>query len=281
MKIGVMVESFRQGLIGGLQAAAEVGADGVQIYATGGEMHPDALKGSARNELRRRIADFGLDVSALCGDFGGHGFQVAQENPKRIDDSKKVMDLALDLGCAVVTTHIGVVPTDASKERYTIMAKACEQLGRYGESVGARFAIETGPEPAVVLRDFLKDMPPGVGVNFDPANLVMVCRENIPAAVEAWGPWIVHTHAKDGVNLRAVEPEQLYGVIPSDSGEALNWMDYIKEVPLGQGSVDFPTYLPALKKTGFDGYLTIEREVGDQPRADIQMAVDFLKTLLG
>ncbi len=281
MKIGVMVESFRQGLEGGLQAAADLGAHGVQIYATGGEMHPDNLRPADRQSLRKRIQGFGLEVSALCGDFGGHGFQIAEDNPGRIDASKKVMDLALELGTTVITTHIGVVPA-ASHPRYAVMAKACEALGRYGEAMGATFAIETGPEPAAVLRAFLDDIgvPRGIGVNFDPANLAMVIAEPIPPAVATLGPYIVHTHAKDGLNLRPVDAEVLYGSFAGKAPEGFRGSDYIREVPLGEGSVDFDTYLPALKNAGFDGYLTIEREAGQNPRKDIAAAVEFLREKL-
>ncbi|HUU60262.1 MAG TPA: sugar phosphate isomerase/epimerase family protein [Phycisphaerae bacterium] len=281
MKVGVMVESFRAGLDGGLQAAAEVGADGVQIYATHGEMLPANLDSRSRAALRRRIADMGLEIAALCGDFGGHGFQIADENPKRIDDSQRVMDLALDLGTEVITTHIGVVPADASHPRYGVMARACEELGRYGESMGATFAIETGPEPAAVLRALLDDIgiPKGMGVNFDPANLVMVVNEDIPAAVDALGPYIVHTHAKDGVHLKPVDAEVLYGSFV-EPVEGYHFADYIREVPLGEGGVPFEAYLAALGKIGFDGYLTIEREVGADPRKDIEQAVKFLRNLL-
>ena len=200
MKIGVMVESFRAGLDGGLAAAAELGADGVQVYATGDEMSPEALDASARGDLKKRLADMELEFSALCADLGGHGFQIAEDNPRRIESSRKIVDLALDLGCDVVTTHIGVVPGDKAHPRYAVMAGACEQLGRYAQGAGATFAIETGPEPSAVLRAFLDDigLPGGLGVNFDPANLAMVIAEDIPAAVERLGPYIVHTHAKDG-----------------------------------------------------------------------------------
>jgi sugar phosphate isomerase/epimerase len=138
------------------------------------------------------------------------------------------------------------------------------------------FAIETGPEPARVLRGFLDEVaePRGLGVNFDPANLVMVCREDIPAAVDLLGDAIVHTHAKDGLNLQPVDAEQLYG-------GKLDWGAYIREVPLGKGGVDWPGYLAALRRNGYDGYLTIEREVGEKPRRDIELAVGFLKTRLG
>jgi sugar phosphate isomerase/epimerase len=282
MKIGVMVESFRAGLEGGLRAAAEVGADGVQMFATSGEQHPDRMNGAARAALRRRVAGLGLEFSAICGDFGGHGFMRAEENAGRIEASKKVMELALELGCRVVTTHIGVVPGAKSHPRYAVMARACEQLARFGESCGATFAIETGPEPAAELRRFLDDVgaATGLGVNFDPANLVMVINEKIPAAVEALGPYIVHTHAKDGVQLRPVDAERLYGVFAGDGPAGFKMGEWIKEVPLGEGGVDFPSYLAALRRTGFDGYLTIEREVGQEPRKDIEMAVQFLRKLL-
>jgi len=279
MKIGVMVESFRIGLEAGLRTAAELKVDGVQISATSGEMHPAKLQGRARANLRKRLDDAGLEISALCGDFGGHGFQVAAENRQRIEDSKRVMELAIDLGCRVVTTHIGVVPADRSHPRHGILARACQELGEFGESVGAVFAIETGPEPSAVLRAFLDGLgvPKGIGVNFDPANLAMVITEDIPQAVANLGPYIVHTHAKDGINLKRFDPELCYSPAP---GSQFAWGEHFREVPLGEGRVNFDTYLPALRKAGFDGYLTIEREVGEKPQEDIRQAVEFLKTKL-
>jgi sugar phosphate isomerase/epimerase len=279
-KIGVMVESFRLGLKGGLEAAAKLGVDGIQLYATAGETHFSKLQGQALKDLKKQLSDLNLEVAAVCGDFGGHGFQLESENRERIDNSKRVMDLARELNCTVVTTHIGVVPPDNTHPRYSIMAKACRELGQYGEKVGAWFAIETGPEKAAVLRSFLDSLgvPKGIGVNFDPANLVMVCQENIPQAVNLLAPYIRHTHAKDGVNLKPVDPEILYGTFAGDAAEGFNWMDYIKEVPLGQGQVNFDTYLPSLTKTNFTGYLTIEREVGENPYKDIELAVNFLRS---
>lgn len=280
MKIGVMVESFRLGWLEGLKAAARVGADGVQMYATTGETHFAKLVGPRRAELKTALADHHLVISALCADFGGHGFQVESENAKRIDDSKRVMELGLELGTRVVTTHIGVVPADRAHPRYAVLARACEKLGAFGDSIGATFAIETGPEPASVLAAFLADigLPKGIGVNFDPANLKMVLREDIPQAVARLAPYIVHTHAKDGINLKPFDPELLYNPPADAKGVPANWGDYFQEVPLGAGQVDFPTYFAALKKAGLqDRFLTIEREVGADPTADIRKAVDFLR----
>lgn len=282
MKIGVMVESFRSGLQAGLEAAAELGAEGVQIFATTGEVQPAKLDAAARAALRRRIGGMGLEIAAICGDFGGHGFTRAEDNAKRIDDSRRVMDLALELGADVVTTHVGVIPADRGHPRYGVLARACEELARCGEQAGATFAIETGPEPASVLRAFLDDVgrPAGLGTNFDPANLVMVIGEPVPDAVEALGPTIVHTHAKDGVQLRPVDAEVLYAAFAEGGIEGFHATDYIREVPLGEGDVGFPEYLAALRRQDYDGYLTIEREVGQEPRRDIEKAVRFLRDLL-
>ena len=51
------------------------------------------------------------------------------------------------------------------------------------------------------------------------------------------------------------------------------------ELPLGEGDVPFPAYLDALREIGYAGFLTIEREVGSDPAADIRLAADFLRKL--
>ena len=278
-KIGVMIESFRRGLRGGLEAAAAVGAQGVQLYATSGDTHFSNLRGPALAGLKGQLRDLHLETAAVCGDFGGHGFQVAAENARRLDDSKRVIELARELGCRVVTTHIGVIPADSRHPRYAVLTAACAELAAFARAAGATLAVETGPEPAAVLRAFLDQFGPGagIGVNFDPANLVMVCRADIPAAVRTLAPYIVHTHAKDGVNLRPVDPERLYASFADAADPGFRAEDYIRETPLGEGAVPYPAYLAALRASGFNGYLTIEREVGGQPFDDIQAAVRFLR----
>jgi len=90
--------------------------------------------------------------------------------------------------------------------------------------------------------------------------------------------------AKDGVMLKACDPEVIYGFKTHEENrdaETIEEMEqYFKEVPLGTGGVDFPAYLKALDDIGFKGFLTIEREVGDNPVADIQTAVNFLNGLI-
>ena len=83
--------------------------------------------------------------------------------------------------------------------------------------------------------------------------------------------------AKDGVNLQPADPERLYGAPDVAPGPKARWADFIRETPLGTGHVPFPDYLATLRESGFRGYLTIEREVGDNPRQDIATAVAFLR----
>ncbi|NBD24049.1 sugar phosphate isomerase/epimerase family protein [Paenibacillus glycinis] len=283
-KIGVIVDSFGVGVREGLLKAKDVGAEGVQIYAVSGEMDPALLDAAARRELRDRIDGLGLEISALCGDLGGHGFQDAAANPAKIEKSKRILDLAVELGTTIVTTHIGIVPDDRNGAVYAAMQSACDDLGRYAKSMNAYFAIETGPEPAAHLKRFLDTLGTnGVSVNFDPANMVMVTGDDPVQGVITLKDYIVHTHVKDGKRLRVVDPRQVYGFLGYEQmsheriAEMASEGPDFAELPLGEGAVDFDAYFKALQSIGYEGYLTIEREVGDRPEQDIRKAVEFIK----
>lgn len=285
-KIGVIVDSFGVGVRNGLIKAQEVGADGVQIYAVKGEFDPDNLSVSARKEWKAYIASLGLEISALVGDLGGHGFQDPTQNKAKIEKSKRILDLALDLGTNIVTTHIGIVPEDKNSATYAVMQEACEELSQYAHSLDAHFAIETGPETANHLKSFLDGLSSkGVAVNFDPANMVMVTGDDPVQGVYILKDYIVHTHAKDGIKLSDVDPRDVYGdfgyevELDHDKiAEMAKIGPTFREVPLGEGGVNWDGYLQALNEIGYKGYLTIEREVGDKPEADIQLAVQFLRS---
>ncbi len=271
--IGVIIDSFRTDTVTAVKKAASVGAQGIQVYATRGEMAPENMTPAKIADFKKLVADNGLVVSALCGDLGG-GFGNKEDNPAKIERSKKIIDLAKEIGTDIVTTHIGVVPTDPSVDRYKIMQEACFELARYADSIDAHFAIETGPETSAVLKNFLDSLDStGVAVNLDPANLVMVTGDDPVQAVHNLKKYIVHTHAKDGKQLFYKDPEIVYGVIK----DALVTGPSFIEVPLGEGSVPWNGYLDALEEIGFKGFLTIEREVGDDPERDIRAAVEFLK----
>ena len=275
--IGVMLESFRMPFDEALDAAHKMGANGIQLYATNGENAPENLNTEARKTLLKKLKDKGMVFSALCGDFG-KGFGDPEQNKIYIEKSKRVIDLAKELETDIVTTHIGVVPSDKNNPRYKIMQDACGELSDYAKSMNAYFAVETGPETAVVLKEFLDTLSGAVRVNLDPANFKMVTGDDPVQAVYTLKDYIVHTHAKDGVKYIDVDPEIIYHVV-HPIPEEFQGKVFFKEVPLGEGSVPFEAYLKALDDIGYKGFLTIEREVGENPVKDIQTAYNFLKNL--
>ena len=264
MKIGAMLESFKVDLKEAVRRAAALGAEGVQVFATEaygigtGELNPDRMNDTKIKEWLDLLKSNGLVFSAICGDLGGNGFEDAAENKWKVEESKRIIDLAKKLECNIVTTHIGVVPVEECAQK-EVMRSACRELALYADSIGSAFAVETGPETAQVLFDFLESLGAGgVRVNYDPANLIMLVNDDPVKGVDILGKYIVHTHAKDGVQF---------------SADPLRF----EELPLGQGKVKWDEYLMKLHSIGFNGFLTIEREVGDTPEADIKLAVDFLK----
>ncbi len=271
--IGLMLDSFKLDTITAIEKSAKLGAKGLQMYATSGQYSPEQLTTAKRKELLDIVKSNGLIFSALCGDLG-QGFGNKDKNPTLIEKSKRIMELAKDLETNIITTHIGVIPQDKNHERYKIMQEACYTLSRFADELDAHFAIETGPEIAVVLKDFLDGLnSKGVAVNLDPANFVMVTGDDPVKAVYTLKDYIVHTHAKDGRRLMVKDPEIIYGLIEEELQSGQSFI----ELPLGEGDVNFTEYLKALDEIGYKGFLTIEREVGDDPEKDLRNAVLFLQ----
>lgn len=263
MKIGVIPDCFRLPIKEGIKKAAELKLDGIQPYATHGDLDPKNLSKTGREHLKVFVENLGLKISALVGDFGGHGFADPKTLDWRVERTKEVIDLAVDLGVNVVTTHIGVVPEDENDVAWKSMVQSLPEVGSYAYNRGVFLATETGPEVASLLKKLLDTIGnPGLKVNYDPANLVMVAGDDPVKGVYILKDYIVHTHAKDGIKL------------PDENGQK-RW----KELPLGEGNVNFPEYLKAMKEIGYNGFFTIEREVGENPEVDIIKARDFLRAL--
>jgi L-ribulose-5-phosphate 3-epimerase len=263
-KIGVIVDSLKLGVRAGVRKAAEIGANGVQLYVTEGELAPERMSHQDRADFRRFVQSCGLEISALCGDLF-KGFLNHETNPFVVRRSRDFVDLAVDLGVTIVTTHIGKLPQDTGAQQWGWGVSAVQEVARYAEERGCRFAMETGPEEPALLLQFLERIQgKGIAVNYDPANLIMSGPFDHIGGVYILKDYIVHTHAKDGVCLRKRES-------PAKNLRL--------EVPLGEGSVAFRYYLKALSEIGYTGYLTVEREVGDDPVSDIGKAVAFLRSL--
>ncbi len=267
MKIGAMTTSFRKPFYQALEASAALKVDGVQIWATNltyyhpdhpvGELDPELTTGEHRRKLRETLKRLGMEICALCGDLG-RGFVKPDHIQEDVEKTKRMMELAKSLGVKVLTSHIGRIPDDESAPGYRTATEALEEIGAYGDEIGVDFASETGPESGAALAAFLRTLKAeSIKANYDPANMVMMGFDPVQGVHDLAG-LIAHTHAKDGI-----------GPGPNRG-----------EVPLGEGEVPWPEYLRALKDIGYDGYLTIEREVGEDPAADIVTAAKFLRAQL-
>lgn len=273
--IGIYIDNFHLDIPTAVKKAAEIGAQGIQVGAQN-DMAPANMDAKQRRDFLQSVRNFGMEVSALCGDIGG--FKVPEVVEARVEETRRIIDLALDLGTRIVTSHIGAIPPEPAHLRYRMMLDACGRIAQYAASVGACYAIETGPEPSYILKMFLEDIDSsGIGVNLDPANFAMITGEDPAKAVRRLGHDIVHTHVKDGVMNRFVGVDIAYGMVPDVEGLKPGSRT---QTPIGEGAVNWDAYLKALDDIHYRGYLTIEREGGDDREAEIRLAYQRLTGLL-
>jgi sugar phosphate isomerase/epimerase len=168
------------------------------------------------------------------------------------------------LGLTQISTHVGFIPEPSDTAAFEkIRKRLCQLADDYAE-FGLALIFETGQETAATLEDFLEAMDrKNVGVNFDPANMLLYGKGDPVAAVYTLAPYIRHVHAKDA-KLTVPEPV-----------DAAAWRG--NETPLGTGDANLPGVIRALKDIGYQGPLIIEREAGEDRHADIETAIAFLR----
>ena len=169
------------------------------------------------------------------------------------------------LGIEDIVTHIGYIPDNPLDENYIGIVNALTVIGTELKKNGQRLLFETGEELPVTLVQMMKATGlDNLGVNLDPANLILSGRANAVEALNYFGPYFMRMHAKDA--LRPV-PGELHGV----------------EVPVGKGHANFPELIKILKSLGYDGEITIEREGVDDEIwiKDISEAKVYLEGLIG
>jgi sugar phosphate isomerase/epimerase len=172
-------------------------------------------------------------------------------------------DFAKKIGAPSITTHVGFIPEDPNDPRYRGTIDALTELSLYCAGQDLQFWFETGQETPVTLLRAIEDIgAANLGINLDPANLLMYGKANPVDALDVFGRYVRGVHAKDGdypTNGRQLGPEKA----------------------LGEGRVDFPRLVPKLKSMGFQGALTIEREIsGPKQIDDIKAAIRLLEPLL-
>ncbi len=192
------------------------------------------------------------------------GFVPREWRAKRIEHAKKASDFAKKCGIPAVQTHCGFIPENPNDPVYKETVEAIREVANYCQRNGQNFRYETGQETPITLVRAIQDV--GVhnqGVNFDVANVILYGKANPVDAIEIIGPYVQGVHAKDG----------LWPTDPRNLG---------KEVPIGQGKVDFPRIIRRLKEMHYRGAVTIEREIsGPQQMEDIRKEKAYLEKLIG
>jgi sugar phosphate isomerase/epimerase len=257
IKVGVELASLRLPFKKDVLMARQMGAAAVEIDARQ-HVRPEDLSHTGVREIRKVLDDLNLRVCAVTFRTR-RGYQVADDLEPRIDATKRAMKLAYDLGAAVVVNHIGRVPGEDDSAALSTLLQALTDLGRYGQRVGAFLAAETGSESGSELANLIARLPPGtIGVDFNPAGLIKNGHSPRDAAT-ALAAHVLHIHATDATRDLAL-------------GRGI-------EVPLGQGSAEFPEILAALEEQQYRGYITVARHDADDPVAAVRQGIEFLRNL--
>ncbi len=190
------------------------------------------------------------------------GLVPAEYRADRVSTLKHGSDFARLLGVENIITHVGFLPEDPNTPLYVEVVEAIREVAEHCRANGQYFLFETGQETPVTLRRTIEDVGTGnLGINLDPANLILYGKGDPVAALGLLGPYVRGVHGKDGC-------------YPTD-GRHLG-----QETPLGEGMVDYPALLRRLRACGYDGAITIEREIsGDAQTADILRAKAYLTRL--
>jgi sugar phosphate isomerase/epimerase len=181
----------------------------------------------------------------------------------RLDEAKRISDFTKEMGVTSTALHIGFIPENSDLVSYDNIVLAARSLSLHCQANGQLFCLETGQEPADVLAGFIKDVDcSNLAINFDPANMILYgSGEPIPA-LTLLGSFVKSVHCKDA--KWSSQPKIQWG----------------QETPLGEGDVNIKLFLATLKEIGYNGPLTIEREIqGEKQIKDFEKAVDVLLQL--
>lgn len=193
------------------------------------------------------------------------GLLPAAYRSHRIEELKQAIDFASALAVPDVNTHIGFIPENPNDPAYSELVVAVRHLCEYGKSKSknVNFCMETGQETPITLLRFIKDTKAdNIGINLDPANLLMYGKANPIDALSIIGGYVKGVHGKDGE----------YPTNPYELGN---------EKAIGEGMVDFKHFIQKLKEVGYDGAITIEREIsGAQQEVDIVHANKVLSEII-
>ncbi len=257
-----------------LDQMAEAGLDSVQVLAN--DISLDLMTEENAEKLLK-MTEGKLEITSFWAGWSGPNIWNFVDGPAtlglvpdayramRLEELKKGAEFAHRLGVCNMATHVGFVPEQPCYQGYRELVSAVRYIAEYCDKLGLNFNFETGQETPVTLMRLFSDVgADNLGVNLDPANLILYGRGNPVDALDIYGDKIRGVHVKDGD-------------YPSGDFHELG-----KERVVGEGSVNYPVFLPKLLKNGYKGDLYIEREITGAERAeDVKKTIKYIKSLMG
>ncbi len=261
--VGVCSWSLRSDVDGVAAAMRQLDIDHVNlalkpIFREGGEDYLTAVQGQTWTITATTIGFFQEDYTSLESIRTTGGIVPDDYWPENCRMVLRAAEITAQLGVQYLTMHAGFLESDDAAE----VRKIRDRLRRLADAAGGQgllLLLETGQETAACLRALLEELDhPALGVNFDPANMLLYDKGDPVEAVRMLGPWIRHVHVKDAVRTSR----------PGAWGT---------EVPWGEGEVGTDAFLKTLAEIGFSGSLAIERESGENRLGDIELAAARLR----
>ena len=225
--------------------------------------------------IKACMEKYGITVSTLWAGWTGPcewnftggpvtiGLVPAAYRAHRIQELDLASQFTAKIGVKQMATHVGFLPVSPADPDFIATVAALRWLAVRMQGRGQYFLFETGQEtPVTVLRAIQQIGTDNLGINFDTANLILYGMGNPVDALDVFGKYVKDTHIKDGL-------------FPT------NGMELGCEVQVGEGLANLPVVWKKLKELGYEGPLTIEREIaGDAQIRDILATKAFLEKLI-
>lgn len=271
MNVGVVILHCKDGLEEKFKVSAEQGFKHCQFISWSPSLWTDEEVEKVSSYSKK----YGIEITAFwCGWEGPNAWNFYEGQATlglvpetyRYARRKNLIDgctFAKKLGVTDVVTHMGFLPENPNEKLYTDVVYVIRSIAQYAAQNGQRLLFETGQETPVTLLRTIEDVGTGnLGVNLDPANLILYGKANPVDALDVFGKYVYGFHAKDGF-------------YPT------NGRELGREVPVGEGKANYPVLIKRLHECGYTGSLTIEREIsGEQQTKDILNTKVYLEKLL-
>ncbi len=257
-----------------LDSMVEAGVETVQVlvntssYQLMTEENAEKLLKMTEGKVRITSLWAGWHSGPSIWDFidgpGTLGLVPDEYREARVKELKLDADFAHRLGVHDIASHVGFIPEQPCYHGYKETVAAVADIAEYCSKYDMYFNFETGQEtPTTLMRVINEIGADNLGVNLDPANLILYGRANPVDALDLYGDRVRGVHVKDGS-------------YPSGDFYKLG-----HEKVVGEGSVNFPVFIPKLLSMGYKGDLYIEREISGEERArDIKKTIGYIRSLM-